>query len=69
MGIGKSNWMKRAHYSAPLTLHLEDIDSPECPLAFDLPVKYFKNIMKLSVGIPGLYIVADDVIIAADTIE
>ena len=71
MGIGRSNWMMRAHYCVPSIPRLGGTGSPECPLASNPPVRYSKSKMKqpLQAFQVYIYVVADDLIIAAEDVD
>ena len=63
--------MRTVHCYVPLTRHLAGTGLPGCHLVLNQPVKFFKKKMKkpLQACIPGIHIVADDIIIAAVNIE
>ena len=56
--------VKKVHYCALLAHHLADTVSPGCSLASNRQVRSSKRRMK---GIPGIHIIADDIIIAASS--
>lgn len=61
--------MKRAHSCVSLTLHSRGTDLLGCLLALNLPVRSFRKDEAAFANIPGLYIVANDLIIAAENTE
>ena len=58
--------MKKARTYVPSIHHLVGTDLPGCHLVLNQPVKSFKKAFS---GIPGIHIVADDIIIAAVNAE
>ena len=61
--------MRTVYCYVPITRHSAGIGLPGCHLVSSQPVRFFKKNEEAFAGIPGIHIVADDIIIAAVNIE